>query len=54
MTTSFDVAAGALPATGLTVGEGLATANNLDGLSGANTTVDQEVRSRGWTRPSLF
>jgi hypothetical protein len=53
-TMTFDVDAGVLPATGLTAGEGASTTNNLDGLTGTNTTVDQEVRSRGWTRPSLF
>lgn len=34
--------------------EGNPTTNNLDGLTGTSTTVDQEVRSRGWTKPSLF
>jgi len=53
-TTSFDVDAGVLPATGLTVGEGVGITNNLDGLTGTNTTVDQEVKSRGWTKPTLF
>lgn len=53
-TTQFDVDAGALPATGLTAGEGVGTTASLDGLTGTNATVDAEIRSRGWARPSLF
>lgn len=38
----------------LDAGEGVGNIANLDGLSGSATTVDDEIRSRGYTPPSLF
>lgn len=35
-------------------GEGLGTAASLDGLTGGHATVDNELRSRGWSAPTLF
>lgn len=49
-TTSFDVNADGSLATG----EGVGTISALDGLTGTNATVDQEMRSRGLVTPSLF
>jgi hypothetical protein len=34
--------------------EGKGTVSNLDSLTGTRTTVQQEITSRGWGRPSLF
>jgi hypothetical protein len=49
-TTQFDVDANGT----LAVGEGVGTSASLDGLTGANTTVDQELRARGGGAHSLF
>lgn len=49
-TTSFDVNADGT----LAAGEGVGTTSTLDGLTGTNTTVDQEMRSRGLVTPSMF
>ena len=47
---NFDVDA----AGGLTINEGANVTNSLDGLSGTNTSVFDEIKSRGFSAPSMY
>lgn len=49
-TTTYDVDVNG----SLTSSEGVGTVADLDGLSGSHSTVDEELRSRGWSLPGLY